>query len=215
MGEALDVLFVRSLLGTDGKAAAQDIVARLLAAMRDNIGRLTWMDDATRKAGLEKLAHTVTKIGYPDAWHSYDALDVGASGSYLDDVAAAATFELHRQLAKVGKPVDRSEWDVPPSGVDAWYHDSLNDIAAGGHSAAFVVRSARNARGWNTAPSARLSATRLRTASTTRAASSTPVATTATGGPPLSHQPLRPAPIACVPSTAATRCSTTPSAPSC
>jgi putative endopeptidase len=128
MGEALDVPLVRSLLGTDGKAAAQDIVAHLLAAMRDNIERLTWMDDATRKAALEKLAAIVTKIGYPDAWRSYDDLDVGSSGSYLDDVAAATAFELHRQLARVGRPVDRSEWDVPPSRVDAWYHDSQNDI---------------------------------------------------------------------------------------
>jgi endothelin-converting enzyme/putative endopeptidase len=128
MGEALDVPFVRSVLGTDGKAAAQDIVAHLLAATRDNIGRLTWMDDATRKAALEKLAAVITKIGHPDTWRSYDALDIRASGSYLDDVAAATAFEVHRQLAKVGKAVDRSEWDAPPSRVDAWYHDSQNDM---------------------------------------------------------------------------------------
>jgi endothelin-converting enzyme/putative endopeptidase len=128
MGEALDVPFVRSVLGTDGKAAARDITVHLLAAMRDNIGRVAWMDDPTRKAALAKLDAIVTKIGYPDAWRSYDALDVSASGTYFDDVAVATAFELRRQLVKVDKPVDRSEWADQPSTVDAWYSDSENNI---------------------------------------------------------------------------------------
>lgn len=127
MGEALDVPFVRESLGADGKARAQDMVVHLLAAMRDDIGQLAWMDDATKKAALDKVAAIAPKIGYPDHWRNYDALALGG-GSYFDAVAGATVFEMHRQLAKVGKPVDRTEWDGPPSTVDAYYRASQNDI---------------------------------------------------------------------------------------
>ena len=127
MGEALDVPFVRENLGADGKARAADLVAHIIGAMRDNLSQLGWMDDATRRAAVEKLAAIAPKIGYPDAWRNYDTLDV-SPGSFFDDVAHAVSFELHRQLAKVGKAVDRSEWDTTPSTVDAWYRSSQNDI---------------------------------------------------------------------------------------
>jgi endothelin-converting enzyme/putative endopeptidase len=127
MGEALDVPFVRDALGDVGKARAQGMVTRVLAAMRDNIGQLAWMDDATKRAAVEKVAAITPKIGYPDHWRNYDALDLGG-GTYFDAVAGATAFEAHRQLAKLGKPVDRTEWDQPPSTVDAYYRASQNDI---------------------------------------------------------------------------------------
>jgi endothelin-converting enzyme/putative endopeptidase len=128
MGEALDVPFVREVLGADGKARAKDMILHFLAAMRDDIGQLAWMDDATKKAALEKVAAIAPKVGYPDRWRLYDALDLGG-GSFFDAVAGATVFETHRQLAKLGKPVDRSEWDGPPSTVDAYYRASQNDIS--------------------------------------------------------------------------------------
>jgi len=127
VGEALDVPFVRDVLGADGKARAKDLVTHLLAAMRDDVGQLAWMDDATKKAALEKVAAIAPKVGYPDRWRNYDALDLGG-GSYFDAVAGATAFEAHRQLAKLGKPVDRTEWDGPPSTVDAYYRASQNDV---------------------------------------------------------------------------------------
>jgi len=127
MGEALDIPFVRDALGADGKTRARDMVAHLVAAMRDNLAQLAWMDDATKKAALDKLAAIAPKIGYPDTWRSYDALEIVPT-SYFDDVAHANAFELRRRLAKVGKTVDRSEWDLSPSTVDAYYRSSQNDI---------------------------------------------------------------------------------------
>jgi len=127
MGEALDVPFVRDVLGDVGKVRAKGMVMRVLDAMRDNIGQLAWMDDATKAAALQKVTAITPKIGYPDHWRNYDALDFGG-GSYLDAVAGATVFEAHRQLAKLGKPVDRTEWELPPSTVDAYYRASQNDI---------------------------------------------------------------------------------------
>jgi endothelin-converting enzyme/putative endopeptidase len=127
MGEALAVPFVREVLGADGKARALDEVKHIVAATQANLVQLPWMDAPTRKAALEKLGAIAPKIGYPDTWRNYDALELGA-GSYFDAATRAATFEVRRQMAKVGKPVDRSEWDTSPPTVDAWYRASQNDV---------------------------------------------------------------------------------------
>jgi len=127
MPEALAIPFVRDVLGADGKARALDEVKHIVAATRANLAQLAWMDEPTRKAALEKLDAIATKIGYPDAWRKYDALDVGR-GSFFDAASHALVFEFHRQMAKVDKPVDRSEWETSPPTVDAWYRASQNDI---------------------------------------------------------------------------------------
>jgi len=127
MPEALAVPFVREVLGADGKARALDEVKHILAATRASLEQLAWMDEPTRRAALQKLDAIATKIGYPDAWRSYDALEMGP-GSYFDAATRALAFEFRRQMAKVDKPVDRGEWDTSPPTVDVWYRPSQNDI---------------------------------------------------------------------------------------
>ncbi len=127
MGEALARPFVREVLGEDGKAAAREVVDAVARAMQDNLAHLAWMDETTRAAAIAKIAAMRKKIGYPDKWRNYDALSM-TRDSYLTDAERAATFEVRRRLAKVGKPVDPAEWSSTPVTVDAWYEPTHNDI---------------------------------------------------------------------------------------
>jgi endothelin-converting enzyme/putative endopeptidase len=96
-------------------------------AMKQRIERLDWMSSATKKAALVKLAKVRDKIGYPDMWRDYSALVIERSG-FFDNVTRAISFESQRQAAKVGAPVDHSEWDVSASTVDAYYNAQMNDV---------------------------------------------------------------------------------------
>ena len=85
------------------------------------------MSADTKKQALAKLHSVVNKIGYPDKWRDYSAVDV-VRGDFLGDVDRAAVFESKRQLAKIGKPVDRAEWGMTPPTVNAYYDPQMNDI---------------------------------------------------------------------------------------
>jgi endothelin-converting enzyme/putative endopeptidase len=97
------------------------------AAMKERIERLEWMRPATKKAALEKLAKIRNKIGYPDIWRDYSQLAV-ERGDFFGDVTRAIAFESRRQAAKVGQPVDRSEWPISAPTVNAYYDWQLNDV---------------------------------------------------------------------------------------
>jgi endothelin-converting enzyme/putative endopeptidase len=86
-----------------------------------------WMDEATRKAAFAKLGKVANKVAYPDKWRNYDALTVDRK-SYAVDAIHAAAFEYRRQLAKIGKPVDRTEWQMSPPTVNAYYDPQLNEM---------------------------------------------------------------------------------------
>jgi putative endopeptidase len=88
---------------------------------------LTWMSAATKKQALIKLHGMVNKIGYPDKWRDYSSVDI-VRGDFLGDVDRAAIFESKRELAKIGKPVDRTEWQMTPPTVNAYYDPQMNDI---------------------------------------------------------------------------------------
>ena len=103
------------------------MVKNLEAALADDIRQLPWMSEATRQQALIKLQAINNKIGYPDKWRDYSALDI-TRGPYVENVFRAATFEFHRDLNKVGKPVDRTEWDMSPPTVNAYYNPQLNEI---------------------------------------------------------------------------------------
>ena len=104
-----------------------ELVANLLEAYRRDISELPWMSEETKARALDKLAAFTPKIGYPDKWRDYSALVVRA-----DDLAGnarrAAAFELDRQLAKIGQPVDRLEWFMSPQTVNAYYNPGMNEI---------------------------------------------------------------------------------------
>src|SRR3954451_2497034 len=108
MGEALAQPFVKKTLGAEGKANVVGMVTAIEASMHENLEKVSWMDEATRKAAFGKLAKIANKIAYPDKWRSYDGLTIGRD-SYAGNMIAASAFEHHRQMGKIGKPVDRAE----------------------------------------------------------------------------------------------------------
>ncbi|HEY5009703.1 MAG TPA: M13 family metallopeptidase, partial [Acidimicrobiales bacterium] len=127
MGEALAQPFVKEHLGEDGKQAAAQMVAGIEASMKIDLEALAWMDDATRTKAEEKLAKIVNKIGYPSKWRSYDGLAVDRE-SFLANAERASAFEVKRELAKVGKPVDKEEWEMTPPTVNAYYEPTMNEM---------------------------------------------------------------------------------------
>jgi predicted metalloendopeptidase len=127
LGEALGQLYVQKYFPPEAKARALELVHNLLAALRDDLQTLPWMSPATRKAAIEKLEAFGIKIGYPDKWRDYSALKIDRS-SYARNVFRAAEFENARDLAKIGKPVDRDEWGMTPPTVNAYNNPQLNEI---------------------------------------------------------------------------------------
>ncbi|MGZ3457898.1 MAG: M13 family metallopeptidase [Archangium sp.] len=127
LGEALGVPFVARTFGADGKKTTQDMVVELEKAFERNLDTLSWMDAATREQALVKVRKIINKIGYPDRWRNYDAMKV-ERGSFLSSLLNASAFEQARQLAKIGKPVDKAEWLMSPPTVNAYYEPHFNEI---------------------------------------------------------------------------------------
>jgi endothelin-converting enzyme/putative endopeptidase len=127
LGEALGQVFVQKTFGPDTKARALVMTKQVEAAMESEIRQLPWMGEATRNKALEKLHALVNKIGYPDKWRDYSSIRI-ARGDYFGNVERATEFESRRQLAKIGKPVDRTEWGITPPTVNAYYDDQMNDM---------------------------------------------------------------------------------------
>ena len=127
LGEALGQVFVDKYFPPEAKQAALKIVHEIQAAMEQDIKGLPWMSDPTKKHALEKLHAMRDKIGYPDKWRDYSKLEI-VRGDNLGNVQRARQFEFNRQMAKVGKPVDRGEWQMTPPTVNAYYDPQMNDI---------------------------------------------------------------------------------------
>ena len=127
LGEALGKAFVERTFGPESKARALMMVHQIEAAMEQDINSLPWMTDITKQHALEKLHAVANKIGYPDKWRDYSSLTV-EPGDEMGNVLRARVFEFNRQLAKIGKPVDRGEWQMTPPTVNAYYDPQKNDI---------------------------------------------------------------------------------------
>jgi putative endopeptidase len=127
LGEALGQEYVKRAFTPEAKARMQQLVRNLIAALRENIGTLAWMSAATRKAAIAKLDAFVTKIGYPDRWIDYSALKI-TRASYVENVRRAGGFATRRQLAKIGRPVDRAEWGMTPPTINAYSNSLMNEI---------------------------------------------------------------------------------------
>jgi putative endopeptidase len=127
LGEALGQIFVEKTFSPETKARALAMTQQIEKAMEGEIEKLDWMSPETKRQALEKLHAVRNKIGYPDRWRDYTALTV-VRGDFLGNRDRAVIFESKRQLAKIGKPVDRGEWEVPPPTVDAYYDPQMNDI---------------------------------------------------------------------------------------
>jgi putative endopeptidase len=127
LGEALGQVFVEKTFGTDVKSRTDQMVAQIDKAMEARIGELPWMGEATKKQALEKLHAMRNKVGYPARWRDYGTLTI-ARDDFAGNVSRATTFESKRQLGKIGKPVDRDEWQMTPPTVNAYYDPQMNDM---------------------------------------------------------------------------------------
>jgi predicted metalloendopeptidase len=127
IGEALGQLYVAECFPPESKARMMRLVSNLRAALRERLQTLEWMDVPTRAAALKKLDAFGVKIGYPDKWIDYSKLTVDR-GPYVLNVLRADEFNVQRDLAKIGKPVDRTEWDMTPPTVNAYYNPNMNEI---------------------------------------------------------------------------------------
>ncbi len=128
LGEALGRLYVAREFTPAAKARMLELVGNLEAAFRERIAALDWMSPATKARAQAKLAAFTRKIAYPDRWRDYSALRVSADAPFVTNALAAAAFEERRQLAKVGRPTDRTEWGMTPPTVNAYYNPLNNEI---------------------------------------------------------------------------------------
>jgi putative endopeptidase len=127
LGEALGQVFVEKYYPPEAKARTLKMVNQLEAALHQDISELPWMSEVTKKQALVKLAAIQNKIGYPSKWRDYTALKI-VRGDALGNSMRANAFETHRQLAKIGKPLDKQEWQMTPPTVNAYYNPTENDI---------------------------------------------------------------------------------------
>lgn len=127
IGEALGQLYVAEYFPPASKARMLKLVENLREALRDRLHTLEWMDEATRVKALAKLDAFGVKIGYPDKWIDYSSLQVDR-GPYVLNVLRAREFNFALDMAKIGKPKDRSEWQMTPPTVNAYYDPTMNEI---------------------------------------------------------------------------------------
>ncbi|MGA2502442.1 MAG: M13 family metallopeptidase, partial [Tepidisphaeraceae bacterium] len=127
MGEALGRLYVERHFTPAAKQRMDELVKNIMAAYRERIETRDWMGPETKKQALVKLATVMPKIGYPDKWRDYAALEV-RDDSCVQNLLRAEAFESRYRLSKFGKPVDRSEWHMTPPTVNAYYNSTLNEI---------------------------------------------------------------------------------------
>lgn len=127
LGEAVGQLYVDKYFPPAAKAKADELVRNLRVAMDVRLSRLTWMAPETKVKAREKLAAFTQKIGYPDKWRDYSALQI-VRGDAVGNAMRATEFEYARNLAKIGKPVDRGEWGMTPQTVNAYANPLLNEV---------------------------------------------------------------------------------------
>jgi predicted metalloendopeptidase len=127
IGEALGKLYVADYFPPEAKARALELINNLKAALSDRIKTLEWMDEPTKQEALKKLAAMTVKIGYPDKWRDYSLLKIDR-GPYALNTLRAENFEFNRDLKKINKPTDRTEWGMTPPTVNAYYNPVNNEI---------------------------------------------------------------------------------------
>ena len=127
LGEALGKVYVSKHFPPENKVRMEALVANLRKGYEQSINSLTWMSEETKKKAQEKLAKFAVKIGYPNEWRDYTALEVKA-GDLVGNLERSTAFEYQRNLSKLGKPIDRNEWGMTPQTVNAYYNPEMNEI---------------------------------------------------------------------------------------
>lgn len=127
MGEALGQLFVKAYFPKAAKDRYTHLVEDIRTALKIRIGQLDWMSDTTKKKALYKLSRMTAKVGYPDKWKDFSAMQITRQ-PYVKNMLAAYSWWRNYQVAKLGKPVDRSEWHMTPQTYNAYYNPANNEI---------------------------------------------------------------------------------------
>jgi predicted metalloendopeptidase len=131
VGEALGKLYVEKMFPAEAKTKAAKMIQNLIRAYEMRINNLTWMSAETKVKAIEKLNKLTIKIGYPDKWEDYSALVIKSpaeGGSYYQNLKNVSMWQWKKDLAKLGKPVDKTEWGMSPQTVNAYYNPSYNEI---------------------------------------------------------------------------------------
>ncbi|MGB1309285.1 MAG: M13 family metallopeptidase [Oceanihabitans sp.] len=126
LGEVVGKVYVKKHFPPEAKEKMETLVSNLLKAYEQSINELDWMSADTKKEALDKLSKFTPKIGYPDKWKTYN-VDI-KEGDLFGNSQRAALMEYHRELAKLGQPIDKTEWGMTPQTVNAYYNPTLNEI---------------------------------------------------------------------------------------
>lgn len=127
MGEALGQLFVKEYFNETAKKRYENLVEAIRDAYKERISKLTWMSDETKAKAYDKLAKIKKKVGYPDKWKDFTAMDISKT-SYVKNIQKANEWWHQYSVNKLGKPVNRDEWDMTPQTYNAYYNPSNNEI---------------------------------------------------------------------------------------
>ena len=127
LGEAVGQLYVKEYFPPAAKAQVQELVNNLRKAYAAHLETVAWMTPATRKVATEKLASFRTKIGYPDKWRDYSALEIHSDDAFGNRVRAEV-FDWNRRVKRIDQPTDRDEWNMTPQTVNAYYNQTFNEI---------------------------------------------------------------------------------------
>ena len=127
MGEMLGQLYVKEFFNEKAKKRYEDLVESIREALRERIAKLTWMGDSTKQKAYAKLSAMKKKVGYPDKWKDFSTMEIGRE-SYVQNLISANNWWHNYEVNKLGKPVDRDEWDMFPQTYNAYYNPSNNEI---------------------------------------------------------------------------------------
>ena len=127
LGFAVGELYVEKHFSPEAKRQVMDMIAQIRSVLRQHLAKLSWMTESTRLAAIKKLDKMEERVGYPDKWWDYQSLSIDR-GPYVWNVLRGSAFLVKRQLDKIGKPIDRTEWAMTPQTVNAYYDPSMNNI---------------------------------------------------------------------------------------
>ncbi|MBT0607235.1 M13 family metallopeptidase [Aequorivita echinoideorum] len=128
VGEALGKLYVDEMFPPEAKEKAEKMIANVIAAYKDRIQALDWMTDSTKTKAIEKLDKFTVKIGYPDKWKDYSAMEVKPGNTFYDNMVAVQKWNKKDNLDRIDEPVDRTEWGMSPQTVNAYFNPFNNEI---------------------------------------------------------------------------------------